>query len=117
MTLSDLRSSEILTLSISGDQFAVKTARTRPGRPATAPGARPRPPRRAATYHHGALREALLAAAEGILERDGITGLTLRAAARAAGVSHAAPKNHFGDLAGLLSDLAATGFERLAAMM
>jgi AcrR family transcriptional regulator len=74
-------------------------------------------PTRPATYHHGSLREALLRAAERILERDGIQGLTLRAAAREAGVSHAAPKNHFGDLAGLLSDLAAVGFERIAAMM
>ena len=74
-------------------------------------------PRRAATpmsYHHGSLREALLRAAEHILGRDGVQGLTLRAAAREAGVSHAAPKNHFGDIRGLLSELAAAGFERLA---
>jgi AcrR family transcriptional regulator len=63
-------------------------------------------------YHHGALREALLAAAEQILEREGGGGLTLRAAARRAGSSHAAPKNHFGDLTGLLSELAARGFGR-----
>ena len=63
-------------------------------------------------YHHGALRAALLDAAETILERDGIQALTLRAAARAAGVSHAAPTHHFGDLAGLLSELAAVGYER-----
>jgi AcrR family transcriptional regulator len=71
----------------------------------------------AAPYHHGSLRQALLAAAERILEKNGIQALTLRAAARAAGVSHAAPKNHFGDLSGLLSELAARGFERFAAMM
>lgn len=68
-------------------------------------------------YHHGALRQALLGAAETILRRDGITGLTLRAAAREAGVSHAAPKNHFGDIKGLQSELAAAGFSRLAAAM
>src|SRR5215831_10537991 len=44
-------------------------------------------------------------------------GLTLRAAAREAGVSHAAPKNHFGDVMGLLSDLAAVGFARFQAAM
>src|SRR5215813_8776479 len=44
-------------------------------------------------------------------------GLTLRAAAREAGVSHAAPKNHFGDVMGLLSDLAAVGFARFRAVM
>jgi hypothetical protein len=43
--------------------------------------------KRAAPYHHGSLREAMLRAAETILERDGIGGLTLRAAAREAGVS------------------------------
>ena len=74
-------------------------------------------PKRPATYHHGSLREALLRAAERILERDGIQGLTRRAAAREAGVSHAAPKNHFGDITGLLSDLAAVGFQRIAATM
>src|SRR5262245_50708668 len=74
--------------------------------------------KRAAPYHHGSLREAMLRAAESILERDGIGGLTLRAAARdAAGVSHAAPKNHFGDVMGLLSDLAAVGFVRFRAAM
>ena len=52
----------------------------------------------------------MLAAARHILEQEGIDGLTLRAAARAASVSHAAPKNHFGDLTGLLSELAAEGF-------
>jgi AcrR family transcriptional regulator len=65
-------------------------------------------------YHHGALRESILKAAEDILEQEGIEGLTLRAAARAAGVSHAAPKNHFDDLTGLLSELAAIGFERFS---
>lgn len=74
-------------------------------------------PKRPDSYHHGSLREALLQAAERILEREGINGLTLRAAAREAGVSHAAPKNHFGDLSGLLSELAAVGFERFVATM
>uniref|UniRef100_Q07RA8 Putative transcriptional regulator, TetR family n=1 Tax=Rhodopseudomonas palustris (strain BisA53) TaxID=316055 RepID=Q07RA8_RHOP5 len=68
-------------------------------------------------YHHGALREALLAAAERVLERDGLPGLTLRAAAREAGVSHAAPTHHFGDLTGLVSELAATGFRHFNAAM
>ena len=71
----------------------------------------------AVPYHHGSLREAMLRAAERILKRDGIAGLTLRAAAREAGVSHAAPKNHFGDLRGLLSELAAVGFARFGAAM
>jgi AcrR family transcriptional regulator len=65
-----------------------------------------------ARYHHGALRDALLEAAERVLERDGLAGLTLRAVAREAGVSHAAPTHHFGDLIGLVSELAAIGFRQ-----
>lgn len=80
-------------------------------RPARKTGAAKSGPAKADTpYHHGALREALLQAAERILERDGLAGLTLRAVAREAGVSHAAPTHHFGDLTGLISELAAIGF-------
>ena len=85
--------------------------------PKKRPGQAPEGVQRASPYHHGSLRTGLLEAAERILERDGIQGLTLRAAAREAGVSHAAPKNHFGDLSGLLSELAAVGFHRFVAML
>ena len=64
-------------------------------------------------YHHGDLREALLAAAEDLLAEEGVAGLTLRACARRAGVSHAAPKHHFRDVAELLAEVSARGFERL----
>jgi AcrR family transcriptional regulator len=70
-----------------------------------------------APYHHGALRDALLEAAERVLEREGLAGLTLRAVAREAGVSHAAPTHHFGDLTGLVSELAAIGFRQFNAAM
>lgn len=103
-------------------------AKTRRRRGLTEPGrvARATRPRRsaraggegeAAPYHHGALRDALLKAAETVLERDGLAGLTLRAVAREAGVSHAAPAHHFGDLTGLVSELAAIGFRRFNATM
>jgi AcrR family transcriptional regulator len=71
----------------------------------------------ATPYHHGALHEALLQAAERVLEREGLSGLTLRAVAREAGVSHAAPTHHFGDLTGLVSELAAIGFRQFNAAM
>ena len=71
----------------------------------------------ATPYHHGALRDALLEAAERVLERDGLPGLTLRAVAREAGVSHAAPTHHFGDLTGLVSELAAIGFRQFNSAM
>jgi AcrR family transcriptional regulator len=63
-------------------------------------------------YHHGDLRRALLEAAEVELAEKGPEGFTLRACAKRAGVSHAAPAHHFGDVSGLLSALAAEGFER-----
>jgi AcrR family transcriptional regulator len=86
----------------------------------TAASRRPGPkgkPVEEARYHHGALHEALLKAAEKVLERDGLQGLTLRAVAREAGVSHAAPTHHFGDLTGLVSELAAIGFRKFNAAM
>ena len=64
-------------------------------------------------YHHGSLRETLLAAGEEVLTEKGFRGFTLRACARRAGVSHAAPKHHFGDTKGFLTELAAVGFDRL----
>jgi AcrR family transcriptional regulator len=78
-------------------------------KPSKSRAARPKP------YHHGELRPAALKAAERILERNGVHALTLRAVARAVGVSHTAPKNHFDDLTGLLSELAAVGYQRFGA--
>ena len=68
-------------------------------------------------YHHGDLRRALIAAAEVVLAERGVEGFTLRECARRAGVSHAAPAHHFGDVTGLLTALAALGFETLTAAM
>lgn len=104
----------MLTTSILRYHKSVKRSGTKPSEADQQGEPEGKAPER---YHHGSLREALLEAAERILERDGIQGLTLRAAAREAGVSHAAPKNHFDDLSGLLSELAARGFERFVAAM
>jgi AcrR family transcriptional regulator len=71
--------------------------------------ARPKP------YHHGDLREALVAAGTKLLKEQGPAALTLRACAREAGVSHAAPQHHFENAAGLLSEIAARGFEAFVA--
>jgi AcrR family transcriptional regulator len=88
---------------------ATKATKALPSKPAPA---RRRGPAEDTPYHHGALHEALLKAAERVLERGGLQGLTLRAVAREAGVSHAAPTHHFGDLTGLVSELAAIGFRQ-----
>ena len=68
-------------------------------------------------YHHGNLKEAFLKAARDLLERDGLGGLSLRKCAEKVGVSHAAPKNHFGNIAGLLTAMVTTGYAELAVMM
>lgn len=62
-------------------------------------------------YHHGDLHTALLAAAEVELAERGVEAFSLRSVAKRAGVSHAAPTHHFGDANGLLTALAARGFE------
>lgn len=58
-------------------------------------------------------RGLLVAAGEELAEH-GSAGISLRAVARRAGVSHAAPKYHFGDRAGLLTAVAADGFRTLS---
>ena len=68
-------------------------------------------------YHRGDLRRALLDSAAAEIVRAGVADLSLRALARSAGVSHAAPAHHFGDKRGLLTALAAEGHRRLAAEM
>lgn len=77
--------------------------------------ARSRPTRRRKTYHHGDLRRAMVAAALAVLEREGAASLSLRGVARSAGVSQAAPYNHFRDKDALLAAVAAEGFRALAA--
>jgi AcrR family transcriptional regulator len=64
-------------------------------------------------YHHGNLRRALVDAAVGLVERHGAEALTLRAAARRAGVSPAAPYRHFADKRALLAAVAEEGFRLL----
>ena len=68
-------------------------------------------------YHHGDLRNALLEAVGQIIEEKGVGGVSLREAARRAGVSHAAPSHHFGDKIGMLSAFAARGFEEFGNRM
>jgi AcrR family transcriptional regulator len=64
-------------------------------------------------YHHGDLRNTLLSAARAILEEEGLAALSLRAVARRAGVSHAAPYRHFPNHEALLKELALEGFVEL----
>ncbi|MGE0422434.1 MAG: TetR/AcrR family transcriptional regulator [Reyranellaceae bacterium] len=63
-------------------------------------------------YHHGNLRQALIEAARALISEKGPAGFTFAEAARAAGVSAAAPYRHFRDRDALMADVAAQGFER-----
>ena len=64
-------------------------------------------------YHHGDLSRALVDAARRILEAEGAQALSLRAVAREAGVSPAAPYHHFKDKTELLEAVAHGGWEAL----
>lgn len=69
--------------------------------------------RRRKTYHHGDLRNALLKAAIPVLAREGVSGLSLREVAAAAGVSHTAPYRHFRHKMALLEAIAVLGHNGL----
>ncbi|MEU1973464.1 TetR/AcrR family transcriptional regulator [Microbacterium sp. NPDC019599] len=62
----------------------------------------------------GSARDALLRAANEELIEKGHAAVSLRAVARRAGVSHAAPAHFFGDRAGMLTAVATEGFAALS---
>ena len=68
-------------------------------------------------YHHGDLSRALVEAASRLLAREGASALSLRAVAREAGVSAAAPYHHFKDKNELLNAVAKLGFEKMGEAM
>jgi AcrR family transcriptional regulator len=93
---------------------------SRPGpRGASRPARSPRRPvaKPEGSFHHGDLEWAILEAASQLLERDGPAGVSLRAAARLAGVSHNAPYRHFESRESILAALAARGFVELGDRM
>jgi AcrR family transcriptional regulator len=77
--------------------------------------ARKRPKPRA--YHHGDLKSALVEEAAAIVREKGLEALTLRAVAKRAGVSQAAPYRHFADRRALVAAVAERGFARLQEAM
>jgi len=74
--------------------------------PAKAPGKR--------AYHHGNLREALIAESLELIREQGVRGLTLREIGHRLNVSRTAPYRHFADKAALLSAISKTGFAKFA---
>ena len=65
------------------------------------------------SYHHGDLRAQLLARAAELIARDGAEAFSLRAVAAELGVSHTAPRHHFGDRLGVFTALATEGYALL----
>jgi len=73
---------------------------------------RPRPVRRR-TYHHGNLAEALIEATLRLIEEGGPESVSVREAAKRAGVSSAAPFRHFPTRTALMTAVAEQAMRRL----
>lgn len=69
------------------------------------------------SYHHGDLRNALVGAAARLAEEGGPDAVTVRAAARAVGVTPTATYRHFANQAELLEAASQRAFEELFADM
>ncbi|WP_017597163.1 TetR/AcrR family transcriptional regulator [Nocardiopsis lucentensis] len=65
-------------------------------------------------YHHGNLRAAVLERAAEVIAREGPYSFSLRSLAADLGVSHTAPRHHFGSREGVLNAIAVEGFQELA---
>lgn len=74
-------------------------------------------PKRAArprqAYHHGNLRQALVDATLALVEERGVEGVSVREAAKRAGVSSGAPFRHFQDRTALMTAVAEEAQRRL----
>lgn len=66
-------------------------------------------------YHHGDLREALIAAATALVRTRGVENFSLADACRFAGVSTAAPYKHFRDKQEILELVCQRGFDQMRA--
>ena len=75
-----------------------------------------KPPEPEQSYHHDDLASDLLRCAEEELSEKGVEKFSLRAVAKRAGVSHGAPAHHFKNVTGLLTALAAAGYQKLLEM-
>lgn len=69
---------------------------------------------KSSAYHHGNLREEVLEHSKKVLEREGVSSLSLRDIATDLGVSHTAPYRHFPKKMDLLQALVTEGFRELS---
>ena len=65
------------------------------------------------TYHHGNLKEELIACACKLCDRDGYTKLSIRSLAKESGVSQTAPYRHFETKQCVYAAVATVGFKKL----
>ena len=68
-------------------------------------------------YHHGDLKNALLDAAERVIDEEGIAAVTMSKVAKLAGVSSGAPYRHFEDRVALLRALCERAQAQLSTMV
>ncbi|PLZ00769.1 TetR/AcrR family transcriptional regulator [Burkholderia sp. WAC0059] len=68
-------------------------------------------------YHHGDLKNALVAAAEALLEEKGTPEFSLRECARRVGVSPTAVAHHFGNVSGLIAAVATVSFTEFSKLL
>ncbi len=73
--------------------------------------------RRKTAFHHGDLREALIAATRQLLVERGADGFSLADACRLAGVSTAAPYKHFRDKQEILQEIVERAFDDMTNKM
>lgn len=90
------------------------TAIATAGKTAKAPKKKP-PAKPRATYHHGNLREAMVAATARLIETRGLDAVTVREVARLAGVSSGAPFRHFPNKQSLMTAVAEEAMRRFRA--
>lgn len=69
------------------------------------------------SYHHGNLKQALVDATLVLIEEKGPQGFTMAEAAKAAGVSAAAPYRHFTGKEDMIAEAAKQGFEIFSDLM
>lgn len=68
-------------------------------------------------YHHGSLPQVLIEVSLNLIAEHGLDAFSLATAAKAAGVSVAAPYRHYTNKAALLGAIAAHGYEQLRAAL
>lgn len=113
MTLLTFNVDSVNTNMLASGSMGRRAGRAAPGKKAAGDAGRGR----RGSYHHGDLRRALIQAAVDLMARAGVDALTLRAAARRAGVSAAAPYRHFADKQALLAAVAEEGFRAMVEEM